>query len=206
MAFSEFRYPDVLTRFGLTLRNSRDLFADVPPVAPGPGYQASQQIGGRLGPGAHTEFSRSIWMVGPLLGDFWWRYEGRITLIGGAEFPMDLGDGLTGVVDFVIGLAPQQTRVVAPILVIFEAKRDSIPDGLAQCIAGMVAAQRYNHRSGTPLDPIYGCVTTGSQWKFFKLSGTTLTQDLTEYQYGEASKLLGILTHMVGPAAEPVAA
>lgn len=206
MADHEFRYPEVLARLGLTLTNSPDLFAGVPPVEPGPVARASLAAGRRLGLGAHTEYSRAVWMVGPLLNDFWDRYAGRITVIAGADFPADPDAGLNGAVDFVIGLAPQQPRLIAPVMVIFEAKRDSIPDGLGQCIAGMVGAQRFNRREGTPIDPVHGGVTTGQNWRFLRLSGTVVTLDLQEYTLAEADKLLGILTHVVGPVPAPAAA
>jgi hypothetical protein len=205
IAYSDFRYPDVLATFGLTLDTSPDLFAGVPPVAPGPVLAAALPVGLRLGPSAHTESSRATWMVGPLLSDFWWRYQGRITLISGAEFPADPDAGLSGYVDFVIGKAPQQPRVVAPVVLIFEAKRDSIPDGLGQCIAGLVGAQRFNRRDGIE-GQVFGAVTTGSQWKFLRLDGAVVTADLMEYPLAQADKLLGILTHIVGPASEPAAA
>jgi hypothetical protein len=199
MAFSDFTYPAVLHDLGLTLANSPDLFAGVPAILPGPILRAALPVGIRLGASAHTEVSRVTWMVGPVLSDFWDRYAGQINLIGGADFRGDPDAGLTGYVDFIIGRAPQQSTVVAPVVVIFEAKRDSIPDGLGQCIAGMVGVQRFNRREGNPIDPVFGCVTTGTNWKFLRLSGALVTQDLNEYPLAQADKLLGILTHIVGP-------
>ena len=92
------------------------------------------------------------------------------------------------------------------MLLVFEAKRDCIPDGLGQCIAALVGAQRYNQRHNAPIDPIYGGVTTGTNWKFLRLSGTTLTLDLTEYTLAQIDRILGILVHMVGPIPQPAAA
>lgn len=206
MAFSDFTFPEVLSQFGLTLENRLDLFADVPSVTPSPILRDSLAVNTSLGAVAHTEFSRSVWLVGPVLSDFWRRYAGAICLIGGAEFVADREAGLTGYVDFIIGRAPHQSQVVAPVVVIFEAKRDSIPDGLGQCVAGMVGADRFNRRAGTPMDAIYGCVTTGSLWKFLRLSEGVLTVDLTEYTLSQADRLLGILAHAVGPVPRATAA
>jgi hypothetical protein len=63
----------------------------------------------------------------------------------------------------------------------------------------MAGAQRYNRKGGKPVDPIYGCVSTGSLWQFLRLSDTTVTIDLTEYTITQVDKLLGILTAIVGP-------
>ena len=132
MAFSNFLYPDVLQELGLTFHTAVNLFGNVPPVPPGPILQPALAVGIQLGTSAHTEASRATWMVGPLLSDFWARYLGQICLIGGAEFAADPPAGLTGYCDFLIGRGPQQPQIVAPVVVIFEAKRDSIPDGLGQ--------------------------------------------------------------------------
>jgi hypothetical protein len=71
----------------------------------------------------------------------------------------------------------------------------------------MVGVQRFNQRNNTPVDPIYGCVTTGTVWKFLRLSGALLSFDMNEYLLIQADNLLGILTHIVGPPpAQPAAA
>ena len=206
MAYSDFKYPQVLRDLGLTETSDPDLFAAVSGVPPTAALGTLLDRGGRLGVGAHTEFSRSVWMVGPILGEVWDRYPGRLCLIGGAELDADAAAKLTGVCDFVLGRGPQRPVPVAPLLIVFEAKRDSIPDGLGQCIAAMVGAQRYNRREGTPVDPVYGCVTTGTAWRFIRLSGTALTTDQKEYAYGQIDKLLGIFIHMLGPPPAPTPA
>lgn len=206
MAFSDFRYPDVVSQLGLREVTVLNLFAGVCSVSPGELVRAALPIGSQLGPSAHSEVARMIWMVGPVLGDLWSRYHGEISLNAGAEITGDPAAGLTGYCDFVVGRGPQRPQPSAPVLVIFEAKRDSIPDGLGQCIAGMVGAQRFNRRNNQPIDPIYGCVTTGSLWRFLRLSGTTVTTDLTEYQLQQVDRVLGILMHMIGPVPEPAAA
>jgi hypothetical protein len=206
MAFSDFQYPDVVGVFGLAEHTVPDLFAGVSPVAPGPVLAATLPLNIRLATSAHSEASRSIWMVGPVLSDLWNRYAGEVCLIAGADFPADPAAKLTGYCDFVIGRGPQRAVIGAPLLLIFEAKRDSIPDGLGQCIAGMVGAQRFNRRNNNPIDPVYGCITTGTNWKFLRLSGTNLTQDLTEYTLSQVDRILGIMIHMIGPVPQHAAA
>jgi hypothetical protein len=145
-------------------------------------------------------------MVGPVLAEFWARYNGQLSMFAGIEFPADPPAGLNGYCDFIIGRGPHVPHLRAPLVVIFEAKRDSIPDGLGQCVAGMVGIQRFNRRMGNPTDPTFGCVTTGSNWKFLRLSDSTLTIDQTEYTIQQVDRLLGILTYMVGPVPPSAAA
>ena len=207
MAFSDFQYPAAVAQLGLTERTVPNLFAGVPPVAPSGLLTATLGANLALATGAHSEAARTTWLVGPVLSDLWNRYDGTLSLNPGVEFDADPAARLTGYCDCVVSRGPQRPVVGAPVLLIFEAKRDSIPGGLGQCIAGMVGAQRFNQRNNTPIDPVYGCVTTGSLWTFLRLSGTDLAHDLTEYQLFQVDRILGILTHIVGPPpAAPAAA
>ncbi len=67
-----------------------------------------------------------------------------------------------------------------------------IKAGLGQCGAEMVAAQQLNARSDLH-QPVYGCVTTGSEWKFLKLVDRTLEIDQHEYFINEVPVILGVL-------------
>lgn len=206
MAFPDFRYPDLLATFGLTSEPSADLFEGVPTVVPPAGFTESLAISARLAATVNTEKARSEGMIAPVLTAFWWRYHGRIGLYSGLEFEADAAAGLTGYCDFLVSRAPQQPYITPPAVVIFEAKRENINEGLGQCVAGMVGAQRYNRRHNTATDPVYGCVTTGTAWKFSRLSGTVLTLDLVEYGLPQVDRILGVLAHMIGPVPQPAAA
>jgi hypothetical protein len=204
--FSDFVYPDLLMTFGLNEQTVPNLYKGVPVVPPDVALATSLPNNIRLATSAHSEASRAIWLAGPVLSDLWSRYEGRICLIAGAEFNADPDARLTGNCDFIISRGPQRPVIGPPVLLVFEAKRDCIPDGLGQCIAALVGAQRYNQRHNSQIDPIYGCVTTGSLWKFMELTGEQLRIDLTEYTLAEVDHILGILVHMVGPIPQPAAA
>ncbi|MCI0704961.1 MAG: hypothetical protein L0241_28200 [Planctomycetia bacterium] len=206
MAFGDFKYPEVVTHFGLTWQTVKDMFAGVPSVTPSSTFRESTAIGAHLATIVNTEKARSEWLIAPLLVDFWARYQGQISLFSGADFQADPSAKLTGFCDFLIGRAPQQPQIIAPVMVIFEAKKENINDGLGQCIAGMVGAQRFNQRTNAPVDTVYGCITSGTAWKFLRLAGNILTYDLIEYEFYQADRILGILTHIVGPPPAQVAA
>jgi hypothetical protein len=199
MAFSDFIYPEVIRDLGLTETSAPDVFADVPPVPPSAPTAALLPMAIRLGTTAHTEAARSTWMVGNVLLDLWGRYAGQLNLSAGVTFNADPDAKLTGLCDFLIGRGPQLPHVVAPVCVIFEAKKDSVPDGFGQCVAGMVGVQRFNRREGRETDPVYGCSTTGALWRFLTLSGTNLTVDQSEYAINQIDRILGILAHIAGP-------
>jgi hypothetical protein len=197
MAFGDFKYPQVIRDLGL-IEDSADLFASVPSRPPSPATAAILPANVMLGTAAHSEAARSIWLVGPVLADLWAANIGRVNLFADVDFAADPENQLTGKCDFLLGRGPQLRHIAAPVAVIFEAKRDSIPDGLGQCVSAMVGVQRYNRREGREADPVYGCVSTGSLWQFLTLSGTTVTIDLTEYTITQVDRILGILTHIVG--------
>jgi hypothetical protein len=58
----------------------------------------------------------------------------------------------------------------------------------------MVAAQIFNQRNGEAIESIYGAVTTGTDWKFLKLTDKTIWIDKRDYFINEVSQILGILT------------
>lgn len=198
MAFSDFKYPDVLTDLGLTLTSVPNLFGSVPPLPPAaavavllPNYTSLAA--------SNTEMARMTWLVGPVLGDVWARYGGRVSLHVGAAFTADVAANLSGYCDFLIGRYPQIPNVRPPAVVLVEAKQDNIFEGLGQCIASMVGAQRFNLAAGTPLDEVFGVVTSGMLWRFLRLAGTDLQLDQAEYTIRDVDKIIGILVHMVGP-------
>ena len=57
----------------------------------------------------------------------------------------------------------------------------------------MVAAQIFNQRHDEEVPAIYGAVTTGTNWKFIKLSAQTIAIDLSDYYIKEVDNILGIL-------------
>ncbi len=68
---------------------------------------------------------------------------------------------------------------------------------MGQCIAEMIAAQKFNEMSGNNIPDIYGTVTTGSTWRFLKLNAKTVSIDLTDYPISPVDRVLGILTFLV---------
>jgi hypothetical protein len=78
-----------------------------------------------------------------------------------------------------------------------EAKKEDLVAGLGQCAAEMVAIRLFNEREGTPVPAVFGCVTSGSNWRFLKLESARLSIDRPEYYLRDAAKILGILVGMM---------
>jgi hypothetical protein len=88
--------------------------------------------------------------------------------------------------------APDQVFLKAPVACIVEAKNENIRVGYTQCVAEVLAAQILNDRKSYPVSTRLRVVTTGSNWKFFTLKGTTATIDFDEYLITQLEKILGI--------------
>ncbi|MCC3433281.1 MAG: hypothetical protein JGK08_25880, partial [Microcoleus sp. PH2017_04_SCI_O_A] len=69
--------------------------------------------------------------------------------------------------------------------------------GIGQCVAEMVAAQKFNEAKQKPLPTLYGCVTNGLQWQFLQLIGNEVTIDLNIYSLPPVEQILGFLVWMV---------
>ena len=105
------------------------------------------------------------------------------------------------VCDFMISLSPRQFSLKAPIIILVEAKKDDLLVGLGQCVAEMVAAQRFNAEEGNDIACIYGTITSGIDWLFLKLVGKKLYIDMSAYQISQCDTILGILASMVAQKA-----
>jgi len=144
-----------------------------------------------------TEKARSEVIINPVLLEVRRILNCQISVFSGEEFNVDVTAGLNGVCDFLISRSPEQLTVEAPAIVVVEAKKSDIKSGLGQCIAEMVAVQRFNESKKQPLTAVYGSVTSGTQWRFLQLIGQTLTIDLTDYPLPPVEKILSLLVWMI---------
>lgn len=96
-----------------------------------------------------------------------------------------------------ISRSPEQLFIDAPAVVVVEAKKEDLNGGLGQCVAQMIAAQRFNEQNNQSVTTIFGTVTTGDRWKFLKLEWNTVTIGLLEYNLPPVEQVLGILVSFV---------
>lgn len=78
---------------------------------------------------------------------------------------------LTGYVNFLISRSQKQLYIKAPTVVLVEAKKEDLKPALGQCLAEMVAAQRFNQQRLTADfndlwngDKRYGLAISQSSW------------------------------------------
>jgi len=196
MAFRDFGFPEVQQALGLNLAEA-DLFSGVP-VLPLPAAFSERMRGDiALALAINTEKARSEFIIAPLLSELRRLLGGSFGLFSGVEFDVDSSRGLNGYCDFILTRSPLQSVLTAPVVVIVEAKNDNLRTGLGQCIAAMVAAREFNAKSSSSVAVVHGVVTTGSAWKFLRLSGADVTLDVEEYFIAELGRIMGILAHIL---------
>ena len=78
-------------------------------------------------------------------------------------------------------------------MVLLEAKKNDIEEGLGQCAAQMFGARLYNAKEGKAVPSVYGCVTTGDAWQFLKLTGNDLLIHAERLPIQELGKILWFL-------------
>ncbi|MBW4547552.1 MAG: hypothetical protein KME25_24390 [Symplocastrum torsivum CPER-KK1] len=192
MSYSQFSLSEVQELFNLSITEGVGIFAGLPSTPISDYLQETLNYNISLALAINSEKARSELIIAPVLVEL-----KKLTgygLFSGVEFNVDPSQGLAGYVDFLVSRDPEQLFVKAPVVTIVEAKKEDINNGLGQCVATLVAAQIFNERKGLIIPELLGTVTTGSAWKFLKLSGKSLSIDLDEYTIKDAPKILGILS------------
>jgi hypothetical protein len=193
MAFSDFDLRTAVHTFSLTENRDTDLFVGVEPL------ELSESLRtwlDRLAPvalGINTEQARREFIIAPMLAEIRLRLGSSVNVLPGVSLDVDKSQGLSGYCDYLISRSPEFYYVQAPVVAVVEAKKEDLIAGMGQCAAEMVAIRLFNERDGTPIPAVFGCVTSGSNWRFLKLEGAQLFIDRVEYYLRDATKILGIL-------------
>jgi hypothetical protein len=194
MSYSQFTLATVKKTFHLITSEEVDIFADVSTLKCSDYLTETLQYNIPLALASNTEKARSEMIITPILIEARKQLNAGFNLFSGVEFDVEPDQGLTGYCDFILSRSPEKLFVAAPVVMLVEAKNENINNGLGQCVAEMFAAQLFNQREQNPITTIYGVVTTGTNWKFLKLTGYQVEIDLKEYYISEIDQIVGILS------------
>jgi hypothetical protein len=196
MPYSQFTISKAKKDFQLTIVEGTRFFPDVENIAPSARLTSElEDLPWTIAVG--SEKARSEAIVYPVLQEVRRLMNRQISLFSGRAFNVDPTCDLTRYVDFLISKSPEQLTVEASAIVVVEVKKADLNEGIGQCLAEMVAAERFNEAAQNPISTIYGCISSHTQWRFLKLSGTTATIDLTDYPLLPVETILGFLVWMV---------
>ncbi|MGK7900422.1 MAG: hypothetical protein AB4352_03220 [Hormoscilla sp.] len=198
MPYSEFKtIGKVKADFNLTTREGVRFLPDLEPHAPSEMLTAFLRQSLPLAVATGSEKARSEMIIAPVLLEVREILQQQISLFSGEEFNVDPASGLSGFCDFLISRSPELLEIEAPAVAIVEAKRADIKTGISQCVATMVAAQQFNQAKQQPISRIYGCVSSGTQWRFIQLENQTVTIDLMDYPLPPVGQILAFLLWMI---------
>jgi hypothetical protein len=192
MIYSDFTIDNLKEKFQLEFIEEQQLFSKIPDYTVPSELLVILEKFLPLALAIDTEKARSELIIAPILAELKLDLK-EISLFSGIEFNVDKVLGLNGRCDFIISKSKEQYSLSAPILVMVEAKNDNIKSGIPQCGAEMVAAQRFNAEKKNDIETIYGCISTGTNWKFLKLTTTHFYIDTIEYYIQSPDKIMAIL-------------
>ncbi|MEY2976536.1 MAG: hypothetical protein ACO31I_06260 [Prochlorotrichaceae cyanobacterium] len=101
------------------------------------------------------------------------------------------GEQVSGYVDYLI--AERKRYLTAPLLCIIEAKKDDFEQGLAQCLVEMDSCRWHNRQHGQDNIDIFGIVTNGEGWRFYRMVTPQIVYETPLYSTGDMGLLLGRL-------------
>jgi hypothetical protein len=195
MPYSSFTLDEVEQRFDLKLKTGRFLPV-LEPIAPSNLLQQFLATTLPLAQETGSEKARSEFIIAPILVELRTLLANSISIFSGEDFTVDRELGLNGICDFLISRSPTQFKINAPVVALVEAKKGVLKDGWGQCIAEMVAAQRFNQIHEQAIDLIYGVVTSGIGWQFLQMQGNQIIIDPEEYSLQPLERLLSVLSWM----------
>jgi hypothetical protein len=196
MSYSQFETLEAaIEQFNLQL-HERCFFPKLEPTEPSDVLQTYLRRGIPV-VSSGSEKARSEGIIYPVLLEIRELLEEQISLFSGKDFSIDASVGLSGVVDFILCRSPNVLALAAPAVVVVEAKKVDISSGYGQCVAEMVAMQRFNAAKGQPIGAVYGSVSTGTQWRFLQLIAQEVTIDLQDYPLPPVADILAKLLWMM---------
>jgi len=201
MAYNDFTLDTLIAQFSLQVQEESNYFTLFAPLLISDLLRQILQENVPLALDISTEKARSEFIIAPVLSEVRRQLDHRISLFSGVEFNVNPEQGLRGVCDFLLSLSPLQLTIQAPVVIVVEAKNENVKQGISECIAEMLAAQQFNQERHNAIEMVYGVVTTGSAWTFFRLMGMSVMVDTTEYHISQVERIVGILVAMLKEAA-----
>jgi len=198
MSYSEFTsIIKVKQAFGLTTVEGPRFLPQISPIAPSATLTDFLANSLPVAVATGSEKARSEMIITPVLLEVRKILQQNISLFSGEDFTVDYESGLDGVCDYLISRSPEMLEIEAPAVAVVEAQKADLKTGIGQCVAEMVAMQKFNEAKGKPISVIYGCVSNGTQWRFLKLEEKIVSIDLNDYALPPVDEILGMLVWMV---------
>lgn len=193
MAYTDFTLQDIKEKLNVSNQRVR-MFPALKSIKPSERLK-NDLIDAQILP-SRTEKAKSELIVSPILKELWRKNQRFFTIYSGEILNADAANGLNGECDFILAKDIGSYSINYPIIQIVEAKKNDLEIGIPQCAAQMIGAKLFNKRQGVEIETIYGCVTTGEEWKFMKLE-KDLIIDEHIYYINKLSEILAVLQNII---------
>ncbi len=190
MAYTDFTAKDLRLQFGVEM-HGKSLFEQVEPVFPSEWLITTLKMGRKFG--LDTPKSYQERLTSPIMMELSTLNNHDFAIHSGANLDTDEGLGLYGECDFLFSFNKILDFVLPPVFYVMEAKTMNVEETAAQ----LVGAKIMNDTQNKPMNTIYGCATTGEEWRFMQYSDNQISVDKTCYSIKHLPKILGILQHIV---------
>jgi hypothetical protein len=194
MSYSAFTLASFCHAFGMNVRDGA-LFSVVGAIDPEPWLRQAFERGQDLA--VTSEKARSEFIVAPILMTCRAIVGPDLRIFSGATLDVDAARGLNGECDFILARGESSYVLRAPLMVILEAKKHDIEEGLGQVAAQMLGARMFNEREAIPVPKVYGCVTNGESWQFVRLQDRELLIHPERLPIQELSRILWFVVECV---------
>jgi hypothetical protein len=189
MAYSNFELETLRRDFNLK-QARQNLFNDVTPISPTSWLIETLTLSRKLI--IDSEKARGELMVMPILLASRQVSQDRFAIYSGHSLNVDKEKGLVGECDFILTHTMPLPSLQSPIMTMVEAKKEDVEGGIGQCAAQMLGARIFNQLDNSPIETIFGCVTTGEVWQFLKLDEDIICVDQERYYINQLEQILGI--------------
>ena len=199
MSYSKITLEEIRQKFGY-----QDIVKPIFPdntkeIAPTEWLKESLRLASKLR--ITSEKARSEAIVYPILTSLKDINQDSFTFFSGENLNVDKARGLNGECDFIISKNAMASGVDTPIFCMVEAERNDMELGKPQCMAQMIGAKEYNLKYNKDIECIYGCVTTGTEWLFLKLTGNEIwVADQNRLYLNQLPKILGTFQYIIDEA------
>jgi hypothetical protein len=147
--------------------------------------------------GFSTEKERSERLVTPILAELHQLNNWSFKIYSGQIMNADDNTGLNGECDFLLAYGDVSSILETPIFSIAEAKKNDLDTGTIQCSAQLIGAKIFNEKEGYDSPLLFGCSTTGVDWRFIRYENNTVLWDQNTFTIGNLPQLLGILQFII---------
>ena len=145
MPYSQFTtITKVKEAFNLSTREGIRFLPEIAPISPSNTLRDYLEETLPIAIATGSEKARSELIITPVLVEVRRILDRKVTLFSGEDFTVDESLGLNGRCDFLISRSAEMLAIEAPAVVIIEAKQADLKTGFGQCVAEMVAAQKFN--------------------------------------------------------------